>query len=74
MTYFTDEGDQIVKDLGWQTPDQRYDYFLSNLVYKCIHGMAPHWLTNQILMACENHDRITRSTISMDASRSIPLF
>ena len=64
--YINDRGMLILKDLGWQTLDERRDYFLANLMFKCIHGMAPHWLTNQILMACESHDRTTRAAISMD--------
>ena len=35
-------------------------------MFKCIHDLAPSYLSNQIIMACEVHDRNTRLTNSMD--------
>ena len=68
----TDRGTTIFKDLGWQTLDERKYYFLANLMFKCIHGIAPHWLSNQVLMACEGHERITRNSMSMNVIVSRP--
>ena len=64
--FINDRGMDILNDLGWQTLEQRRNYFLANLMYKCIHGFAPQWLTNNILMACESHDRVTRTSASMN--------
>ena len=48
------------------TLDDRRSYYLCTLMYKCIHGTAPQWLSNLILMACESHDVHTRSAESLN--------
>ncbi len=35
-------------------------------MFKSIHRLKPHWLNNNILMACENHDRNTRFANNMN--------
>ena len=64
--YVNIRGADLMNDLGWQTIDMRQNYFYSTLMYKCIHGDAPVWLTNQILMACEYHDVNTRNASQMN--------
>ena len=34
-------------------------------MFKCKHGLAPY-LCNEIIMACEAHDRTTHSTYTYD--------
>ncbi len=31
-----------------------------------MHGLNPHWINNNILMACENHDRNTHFANNMN--------
>ena len=52
--------EDIVKSLKWQTFDERVHYFTALLMFKCIHGLAPNYLSDQIVMACEVHNRNTR--------------
>ena len=53
-------GVEIVKQLKWQTMQERINYFLSIHIFNCIHGNAPQNLVNSIVMACEVHDVNTR--------------
>ena len=53
-------GSDLMSNLKWQTVDSRKKYFLATLMFKCIHGEAPVWLSNQILMTSENHGLTTR--------------
>ena len=32
---------KMIRDLGWMTINQRYVYFTSILMYKCLNGLAP---------------------------------
>ncbi len=32
---------------------------VSSLMFKSMHGLNSHWINDNILMACENHDRNT---------------
>ena len=59
-------GTELMNELQWQTIDRRKDYFLSTLMYKCIHSEAPTWLMNNILMASENHNVITRHATELN--------
>ena len=34
----------MIKSLGWMNLKQRYFYFTSILVFKCLHGLAPQHL------------------------------
>ncbi len=35
-------------------------------MFKSMHGLNPHCINNNILMACENHDRNTRFANNMN--------
>ena len=41
MDYINVRGEDLVKQLGWQTIEKRRDYFMAMLMYKCI-GDAAH--------------------------------
>ena len=58
-------GIDLVKQLGWQTIEERINYFLGVLMYNCIYGNAPINLCNSIVMACEANDRTTRINNTM---------
>lgn len=54
-------GEDLVKQLKWQTIDDRIKYFLNIQMYQAIHGNSPDYLCNSIVMACESNDLSTRS-------------
>ena len=39
---------------------QRFFYFQTLLIFKCIHGLAPQYLTNNIVLDIEIKDKRTR--------------
>lgn len=51
-------GQDVINEFGWQRVDKAQHYYVSSIMVKS------HWLTNNILMGCENHNRNTlRGTI-----------
>ena len=59
--FINTRGSTLVKQLGWQTVDERRDYFTATLMYKCINEEAPTRLINELVMTENTHDRSTRS-------------
>ena len=59
--YVTTRGTELVRRLRWMCVTQRRDYFMSILMYKSIHGMAPAYLCNEITLHSEITERTTRS-------------
>jgi hypothetical protein len=53
-------GCTIVKDLKWQDIVTRRNYLTCILMYKCINGSAPNYLSDNITHADTVHDHITR--------------
>jgi hypothetical protein len=51
----------IIKDLNWMTVKQRCMYFTTVLMFKCIHGLAPFYLVNDIVMNFDVNGFNTRS-------------
>ena len=39
---------------------QRFFYFQTLLIFKCIHGLAPQYLTNNIVLDIEIKEKRTR--------------
>ena len=60
FNYVQYRGLHLVKKLGWMNVKERYLYFQTLLIFKCIHGLAPHYLTNNIILDIEVKERITR--------------
>ena len=58
--YVQSRGLNLVKKLGWMNVKERYLYFQTLLIFKCIHGLAPHYLTNNIILDIEVKERRTR--------------
>ena len=48
--YIHSRGIDLVRSLKLQTIRERRDYFLCVLMFKCIHGLAPHYLSNDVTM------------------------
>ena len=59
--YVTTRGTELVRRLRWMCVTQRRDYFMSILMYKSIHGMAPAYLCNEITLHSEIAEKTTRS-------------
>ena len=59
--YINTRGIDLVKRLNWMTVRQRITYFTVSQMFKCIHGLAPQYLCNGIVMECEANARFTRS-------------
>ena len=57
-------GIDIVKQLKWMNVIERRDYFMALSVFKCLHGMAPLYLSDCITMNDEVVIRDTRASTS----------
>ena len=66
LDYEIASGNTLVKQLPWQTVDQRRDYFLATLMFKCIRGIAPPRLSNEIEMYFDRHGFNTRNANSLN--------
>jgi hypothetical protein len=69
--YINYRGIDIVHELGWMDVLQRHNYFQCILMFKSIHGMAPYYLTNNILMEIELR-KITTRTHEMNVHLPTP--
>jgi len=58
--YVNVRGLDLVKHLGWMTVRERFYYFQVLLIFKCIHGLAPNYLTNNVIFDFEVSERTTR--------------
>ena len=64
--YIHSRGIDLVRSLKLQTIRDRRDYFLCVLMFKCIHGLAPHYLSNDVTMHVDIHGYDPRSAENMD--------
>ena len=64
--YINFRGIELVKSLGLYTIEERRDYFLATLMFKSIHGLAPAYLCNQVVMNFDVNGYDTRGTDSMN--------
>lgn len=58
--YINTRGEDLVKQLGWQTAEQRRTYFIATLMHKCINGAAPVRLMDELVMSADTHVIPTR--------------
>ena len=68
--YINVRGADLVSELGWQTIDQRRNYFTATLMHRCINETAPRRLINELVMTKDTHDIPTRS--SQNSNVQIP--
>ena len=59
--YIHVRGIDILKQLSIMNVKQRAAYFNLLLMFKCIHGLAPEYLCNQVTMSVDISERNTRS-------------
>ena len=57
---FSISGTSLVNQLGWLYVTQRRDFLYACIIYKCIHGLAPDYITNEITFMHEIQNRVTR--------------
>ena len=69
--YINTRGIDLVKQLRWMNVNERFLYFERLLMFKCIYGMAPDYLTNGIIMDVEVKNVNTR-THDMDVYIPFP--
>ena len=66
VVYINTRGIDLVKSLKLQAIRERRDYVLCVLMFKCKHGLAPHYLSNDVIMVVDIHSYDTRSSENMD--------
>ena len=64
--YIHSPGIDLVRSLKLQTIRERRDHFLCILIFKCIHGLAPHYLSNYVTMHVDMHGYDTKSADNID--------
>ena len=64
--YINCRGIDLVKRLDLYTIRERRHYFLTTLMFKAIHGIAPHYLSDRIDMHFDIHGYNTREAGSMN--------
>ena len=64
--YINTRSIDLLRSLRWATVQERCDYFTAVLMYKSVHGLAPMYLTDNVVMAGEIHDRDARLSHSND--------
>ena len=53
-------GMDVVKSLGWKTLSERVVYFTSTLMFKCLNGLAPNYLSHMFTFHNDIVERPTR--------------
>ena len=66
--YLNTNSIDLIRPLRWANVQQKFDYFTAVLMYKAIHGLTPMYMTDNIVMARETHDRDTRLSDSNDVN------
>ena len=64
--YVNVRGIELVFIMNVMNVRQRRDYFMSLLVFKCLHGLAPEYLCNEIINAIEVSERVGRNVNEND--------
>ena len=59
-------GIDLVKSLNLYTIRERRDYFFTTLIFKAIHGIAQHYISDRIDMHFDIHSYDTREVDSMN--------
>jgi len=47
----------LLEQLHWLKMEQRIEYKLAVLIYRCLHGLAPPYLTNELMCVSEIGER-----------------
>ena len=52
----------LMENLGWHSFDNRRDYFTTTMMFKCVNGLAPLRLINQLNVISDAHSANTRAS------------
>ena len=52
---WTIRGIALVKQLKWETVEERRDYSAAVLMYRCLNGKAPFYIANHFTRVSHNH-------------------
>ena len=55
----------MLRDLDWLRSPERIDFKLAVLVYRCLHGLAPRYLSDHIQLVADSNRRRLRSSSSV---------
>ena len=66
--YLNTNSIDLIRSLRWANVQEKCDYFTAVLMYQAIHGLTPMYMTDNIVMAGETHDRDTRLSDSNDVN------
>jgi len=55
----------MLRDLHWLRSQERIDFKLVVLVYRCLHSLAPRYLSNHIQLVADSNRRRLQSSSSM---------
>ena len=64
--YINHRGIEIASELNLMTLQNRRNYRLTCLMFKCMHGLAPTYLTDRITLNCDIHEYGTRAALNDD--------
>ena len=64
--YVNTRGEDLVRSLKWQTLQERRKFHIATLMYKCVNGLAPNYLCDQVNLISEVNNYNTRSANSLD--------
>ena len=58
--YIDTRGIELVHKLNWMNVRERFFYFQTLMIFKCIYGLAPDYLCNNVIMEVELSNVTTR--------------
>ena len=64
--YVNVRGADLVRELKWQTMAERQRFHTATLMYKCIYGLAPNYLCDQVSLAREVSSYQTRQAAGLN--------
>ena len=59
---------QLFKSLKWMTLEERFEFNRVFMIYKCLHNLAPSYLSAELVNPCQVHEHFTRQTTSGELS------
>ena len=62
--FINTRGEELVRELKWQTLSERRTFHVATLMFKCVNGQAPNYLCDQINLLSDVNNYRTRSTNS----------
>ena len=64
--FINHRGEDIVKSLNWPTVTERFTYLTACMMFKAVNGLTPNYISDNVAMARDMHDRDTRLSRSND--------